>query len=279
MYFIPPSHRELLPAHLSQCLQKQIALVDKDFEEVSQVYPGLDRSRFEWAWFTVNTRAVFLERDPRFPNPPSSPEDSLALAPYLDLLNHHPEAAVVAGINLDPTAPPGFQIITKKAIKKGSQVFIHYGAHSNISLLVEYGFIIPNNSDDGIPLTLEQLLVASSLSTSPSTLAKLKDAQLHLGIALSSKSGLSWSGLACLRIISLNLGEHDDWSVIYEEELDHLPQAKDAIKGVARETEIAHKCLLKLKPEVLSNESLRGCLDLLREQLIMLEGMLLDFEK
>ena len=58
----------------------------------------------------------------RFPNPPSSPEDSLALAPYLDLLNHHPEAAVVAGINLDPTAPPGFQIITKKAIKKGSQV-------------------------------------------------------------------------------------------------------------------------------------------------------------
>jgi len=279
MYFLPPSHRELLPIHLRQCLQKQIALVDKDFEEVSQVYPGLDRSRFEWAWFTVNTRAVFLERDPRFPNPPTSPEDSLALAPYLDLLNHHPEAAVVAGINLDPTAPPGFQIITKKAIKKGSQVFIHYGAHSNISLLVEYGFIIPNNSDDGIPLTLEQLLVASSLSTSPSTLAKLKDAQMHLGIALSPKSGLSWSGLACLRIISLNLGEHDDWSVIYEEELDHLPQAKDAIKGVAKETEIAHNSLLKLKPEVLSNESLRGCLDLLGEQLIMLEDMLLDFEK
>ena len=148
-------------------------------------------------------------------------------------------------------------------------------------------------------MTLEQLLVASSLSTSPSTLAKLKDAQMHLGIALSPKSGmtqlakdrrqfsvsdfwstgLSWSGLACLRIISLNLGEHDDWSVIYEEELDHLPQAKDAIKGVAKETEIAHNSLLKLKPEVLSNESLRGCLDLLGEQLIMLEHMLLDFDK
>ena len=37
MYFIPTSHRELLPTHLRQCLQKQIALVDKDFEEVSQV--------------------------------------------------------------------------------------------------------------------------------------------------------------------------------------------------------------------------------------------------
>ena len=70
-------------------------------------------------------------------------------------------------------------------------MFIHYGAHSNISLLVEYGFIIPNNPDDGIPLTLEQLLVASSLSTSPSILAKLKDALLHLGIALSPKSGMT----------------------------------------------------------------------------------------
>ena len=53
------------------------------------------------------------------------------------------------------------------------QVFIHYGAHSNTSLLVEYGFIIPANPDDGIPLTLEQLLDASSLSTSSSTLLPL----------------------------------------------------------------------------------------------------------
>ena len=58
----------------------------------------------------------------RFTLPPSSPEDSLALAPYLDLLNHHPDAVVEAGINLDPVAPPGFQIVTRKAIKKGEQV-------------------------------------------------------------------------------------------------------------------------------------------------------------
>ena len=70
------------------------------------------------------------------------------------------------------------------------QVFIHYGAHSNTSLLVEYGFVIPGNPDDGIPLTLDQLLAASSLTTSPSTLKKLKDASLHLGIAISPNSGL-----------------------------------------------------------------------------------------
>ena len=82
MYFASPSHQALLPNHLRECLLKQIALVDKDFKEVSQViqnsdlflliklqvYPGLDRSRFDWAWFTVNTRAVFLDKDPRCPN-------------------------------------------------------------------------------------------------------------------------------------------------------------------------------------------------------------------
>ena len=58
----------------------------------------------------------------RFTLPPSSPENSLALAPYLDLLNHHPDAVVEAGVSLNPAAPPGFQIVTRKAIKKGDQV-------------------------------------------------------------------------------------------------------------------------------------------------------------
>merc|ERR1712130_383776 len=134
-----------------------------------------------------------------------------------DLLNHHPNAVVDAGVNLDPVAPPGFQIVTRKAIKKGDQVFIHYGAHSNTSLLVEYGFVIPANPDDGIPLTLEQLLAACSLTTSSSTLQKLKDASLHLGIAISPNSGLSWSGLASLTIMSSKLEELDDLTWVYEE--------------------------------------------------------------
>ena len=192
------------------------------------------------------------------------------------------------------------------------QVFIHYGAHSNTSLLVEYGFIIPANPDDGIPLTLEQLLGASSLSTSSSTLQKLKDASLHLGIAISPNSGLtlrvssykdkvlkkiqfygrlpllglSWSGLASLRIMSSKLEELDDLTWVYEEDLDHLPQAKDTIKGVMKETQTSLKalrCLLDLErvaensPERLSEQlSCQGCLELLQEHHRILEKLLID---
>jgi hypothetical protein len=65
----------------------------------------VDRNRFEWAWFTVNTRAVYLAVDPRDPGgQQQSAEDSLALAPYLDLLNHSAVVTVQAGVNIQTSA-------------------------------------------------------------------------------------------------------------------------------------------------------------------------------
>jgi hypothetical protein len=65
----------------------------------------VDRNRFEWAWFTVNTRAVYLAVDPRDPGgQQQSAEDSLALAPYLDLLNHSAAVTVQAGVNIQTSA-------------------------------------------------------------------------------------------------------------------------------------------------------------------------------
>ncbi len=66
---------------------------------------NLDRNRFAWAWFTVNTRAVYLAVDPRDPGgQKSSAEDSLALAPYLDLLNHSAAVTVQAGVNIQTSS-------------------------------------------------------------------------------------------------------------------------------------------------------------------------------
>ena len=96
--------------------------------------------------------------------------------------------------------------------------------------------------------------------------------------------GLSWSGLASLRIISSKL---DDWTGIYEEDLDHLPQAKAAIEGLIKETEISLKVLRGLlELERVANDSPKrssellschSCLDLLREHLRILEKLLHDF--
>ena len=42
LYFASPTHQALLPNHLRECLLKQIALVDKDFKEVSEVLQNYD---------------------------------------------------------------------------------------------------------------------------------------------------------------------------------------------------------------------------------------------
>ena len=68
------------------------------------------RHQFAWAWFTVNTRAVYLSADPRDVENGSvvgeqPAGESLALAPYLDLLNHSGSVAVQAGINIHQRGP------------------------------------------------------------------------------------------------------------------------------------------------------------------------------
>lgn len=41
-----------------------------------------------------------------------------------------------------------FEIKTYNSFRKYDQVFISYGAHSNTHLLMEYGFILPDNPHD-----------------------------------------------------------------------------------------------------------------------------------
>ena len=74
---------------------------------------------------------------------------------------------------------------------------------------------------------------------------------------------------------------------MYEEDLDHLPQAKVAMEGLMKETQTSFKALSDLLdlgkraedtaerlPEQLNS---RGLIDLLREHLRLLEKLLFDF--
>jgi len=257
-YFATPGVRASLPAHLQDQLSEQRDLVDKDYLAALQVDPGMSRARFDWAWFTVNTRAVYLDTDPRHPCAPTCPKDSLALAPYLDLLNHHPEARVVAGVNLDPLAPPGYQIITRKPVRKHEQVFIHYGAHTNTTLLLDYGFVLRGSHQDGIKLELEHLTssLSSSSCSSSDLLAGLEVVVaegLDSGFVICPKTGLTWSGRACLRLLSMTPTELATWRRVYEEDLDSLVEAESLVRQLEEETSA---CLASLEA---SHGAFSGC--------------------
>ncbi len=92
-------------------------------------HESLSCDTFEWAWLCVNTRAVFLRDDnlsesTTMKNECSvSVENNLALAPYLDMLNHSTEAEVEAGYNPKTSC---YEIKALKKIAKYDQVFIRY---------------------------------------------------------------------------------------------------------------------------------------------------------
>lgn len=90
-----------------------------------------------WALAMVESRAHMHENG-----------EERILWPYLILGNHHydtSKALKYVTIPAEKGRPNLVQLVTQHPLKKGDQVFFHYGPHGNIRLLIQYGFAIPNN--------------------------------------------------------------------------------------------------------------------------------------
>lgn len=117
-------------------------------------------SEFEWSFFAVNSRSVYFNLEKIAVRHYESvrgiqvllkDEPTLALAPFLDLLNHSCSAGT--GLYVKNTNDgPLYQLYTTVAYPKYEQLFISYGALDNAKLLTEYGFFVPNNKHDSIEI-------------------------------------------------------------------------------------------------------------------------------
>ena len=116
----------------------------------------LDLDTFKWAFFVVNSRSIFL--DPRYYTEKNifriSDLPNMALAPILDFFNHSSEST-----NIIRVTKENFELIALNNFRKYEQIFISYGTYNNLHFLVEYGFILPDNSDNFIEITLEEVNV------------------------------------------------------------------------------------------------------------------------
>lgn len=111
-----------------------------------------------WGWCVVSTRAIYL--CPKINSQDSvllTDENTLALAPYIDLFNHSYESDVKAYVIESEGI---YQIETLISFSKNQQIFINYGPLSNDRLFVEYGFIIPSNIQDFVGFSYDDILTA-----------------------------------------------------------------------------------------------------------------------
>ncbi|XP_063227540.1 SET domain-containing protein 4 isoform X1 [Bacillus rossius redtenbacheri] len=105
---------------------------------------------FQWAWNTVNTRAVYVK--PTTSAVKLRDENTLALAPFLDLFNH----SCLTNTTVEETAE-AYCLFSSGEWQPNSQVFISYGPHSNCKLYLEYGFVVRSNPHDVVPVTAEEV--------------------------------------------------------------------------------------------------------------------------
>lgn len=176
----------------------------------------LDFDLFKWAWFCVNTRAIFFQDmgDGKTVPMMSSPEQNMALAPYLDLFNHSPEVNIQASFN---QASQCYEIRTISRIGKFDQVFINYGPHDNEKLFLEYGFIIPGNPHSSVKIGLENIMsLASSSSCVSSKQLSLHQQLLSRNQLYCSRDGLSWDTFLFLAILCLEDSELSRYNFPYE---------------------------------------------------------------
>ena len=157
-----------------------------------------------------------------------SSRDNLALAPYLDLLNHSSKANIKAGPNVSKnmswkensilrnckkeivcrSEKNAYEIITQTTYQKYDQVFINYGAHGNLQLYMEYGFSEENNRNDFIPVVIDEIKEIFLLYHKSFENRLVKKAQeivqqnkLHENLRIDS-SGPSWSIAATFFILN-----------------------------------------------------------------------------
>ncbi|CAN2387572.1 SET domain containing 4 [Pristimantis euphronides] len=163
-----------------------------------------------WAWCTVNTRTVYMKHARR--DCFSGEQDVYALAPYLDLLNHHAGVQVEAAFNEKNRC---YEIRTLLPYRKYEQVFICYGHHDNQRLLLEYGFIAANNPHQSVYVT--QDVVLQYVSRTDKQLQKkwsLLKENGCLGNLTFGQDGPSWRLLTACRLLSLRAEEFPYWKKV-----------------------------------------------------------------
>lgn len=191
-----------LPRHLKVSIEEQFRIIDTQFQKIVNVLKeeNVSKEIFAWAWFTVNTRGVYFKDG----------YDNLALAPFLDMFNHSCQVAV----QVEKTEH-FYNLKSSNNFPKHSQVFINYGPHDNLKLYLEYGFIVPENPQDCVNFTLEDIIETLATKFSAGNKVKnlnkiseedklnfIKSHQLDSKLQLVKNEELvSWSVLACLHVL------------------------------------------------------------------------------
>lgn len=238
-YFLPNEIKCSIDADILAVISKQKDVIDLSFNifvtvlknnlsvdsSVQSLKKMFTKSDYEWAYFTVNTRCVYMDLTKviDLKNIGNSilnlisDNTKISLCPYLDMINHSPNARneaqlivskdieniKVRDLKRDILSDVRFSIYTKNNVNPYSEVFICYGDSHNLKLITEYGFFLPNNDLDFVSFTYENVktfLSSSKFKLSQEQLSFIDSHGLNKDLYIDIR-GLSYNFYGFLMVV------------------------------------------------------------------------------
>lgn len=249
-YFLPNELKQNIDNDILCVVTKQKDIINSSFsifenillnnvsvdETIVQFKKSFSLSEYEWAYFTVNTRCVFMDLSKVIDLNTIEysiiglicDNTKIALCPYLDMINHSPSARNetkllvsrnIKNINLNKLdkhllSNVQFSIYTKNNFDSYTQVFICYGDSHNLKLITEYGFFIPDNELDYVSFTFEDVntfLESKSLKLSQDQTSFISSHGLNKDLYIDCK-GLSFNFYGLLMVVKYYYDHNTDVS-------------------------------------------------------------------
>ncbi|GMT27025.1 hypothetical protein PFISCL1PPCAC_18322, partial [Pristionchus fissidentatus] len=211
---------EDLPASVRPFWQQQRKELEGIRERLPPLLPSpIDIPRLIWAWHVVNTRCIYIENPPHPLIDTSRVEDTIAVIPFVDMLNHSSDASCIAELD---KRNGKYVVRANKAVPEGSELHVCYGPHDNGRLLVEYGFSLGEGANPFTKVLLPtDLLLALAKKTGLSIdchhVAAVEDAALSSTL-YTSDEGPSWALRTNVRLLHMDHKEIGNWrNIVYSE--------------------------------------------------------------
>lgn len=232
-YFCHPMEQKTLIRSIAEKVVEQKKIIQTDFANFKYCFDGshcsccnriyfcdiFSMEEFEWAYFVVNSRSVYFSPDIATKmlhhielRKWLKDEPTLALAPFLDLLNHNCDAKTKVQFKVTSEQCGQYELCTDVAFPKYQQIFISYGALDNIKLLTDYGFFLPNNPNDSIEFNATDPCIDRLLKRLPYKLRMfVKQRDFHKSLFIARVTGFSHNLKLLIHIVAnVNKGKTFD---------------------------------------------------------------------